>query len=108
MIERCCEMPCSPIRPRAELRFTTRSTGLEHLEKGRLAKKTLVLISDGGDNMSEMTHDELMREAELSLATIYTVGIYDSNDKDKNPGFLRSLARLTGARRTYRRTSATW
>jgi Ca-activated chloride channel family protein len=70
--------------------------GLRHLEKGRLAKKTLVLISDGGDNMSEMTHDELMKEAETSLATIYTVGIFDANDKDKNPGFLKSLARLTG------------
>jgi Ca-activated chloride channel homolog len=70
--------------------------GLKHLDKGRLAKKTLVLISDGGDNASDITHDELMREAETSLATIYTVGIYDSNDKDKNPGFLKSLAHLTG------------
>jgi Ca-activated chloride channel homolog len=70
--------------------------GLRHLEKGRLAKKTLVLISDGGDNMSEMTRDELMKAAETSLATVYTVGIFDSNDHDKNPGFLKSLARLTG------------
>ncbi len=70
--------------------------GLRHLQKGRLAKKTLVLISDGGDNMSEMTRDEFMEEAETSLVTIYTVGIFDSNDHDKNPGFLRRLARLTG------------
>jgi len=69
---------------------------LEHLRKGRLSKKTLVLISDGGDNMSEISHDELMRKAEESLATIYTVGIYDDNDKDKNPGFLKDLARITG------------
>jgi VWFA-related protein len=66
------------------------------LEKGRLAKKTLVVISDGGDNMSEMTRDELMKAAETSLATIYTVGIFDSNDHDKNPRFLKNLARLTG------------
>ena len=46
--------------------------------------------------MSQITHDEFMREAEKSLATIYTVGIYDSNDKDKNPGFFKGLARLTG------------
>ena len=71
-------------------------TALEHLGKGRLSKKTLVLISDGGDNSSEISHDELMRKAEESLATIYTVGIYDANDRDKNPGFLKDLARTTG------------
>jgi len=70
--------------------------GLEHLELGRLDKKTLVLIADGGDNMSQTTHDELMMMAERSLATIYTVGIYNPDDKDKNPGFLKSLANLTG------------
>ena len=71
-------------------------TALEHLEKGRLDKKTLVLISDGGDNSSDTTHDEIMRLAEQSLATIYTVGIFNPDDKDKNPGFLKDLARLTG------------
>ena len=72
------------------------SQRLSICRKGRLSKKTLVLISDGGDNMSEISHDELMRKAEESLATIYTVGIYDDNDKDKNPGFLKDLARITG------------
>lgn len=69
---------------------------LDHLEEGRLDKKTLVLISDGGDNMSDLTREELMRKAEESLATIYTVGIFDARDKDKNPGFLRELAKTTG------------
>ena len=71
-------------------------TALEHLEKGRLDKKTLVLVSDGGDNMSETTQDQIMRLAEQSLATIYTVGIFNPDDKDKNPGFLKDLAKLTG------------
>ena len=69
---------------------------LEHLEKGRLDKKTLVVISDGGDNASETTREEIMRMAERSLATIYTVGIFNPDDKDKNPGFLKDLAELTG------------
>lgn len=71
-------------------------TGLAHLNKGRLDKKTLVVISDGGDNMSETTKDEIFRLAEESLATIYTVGIFNPEDKEKNPGFLKDLARLTG------------
>jgi VWFA-related protein len=69
---------------------------LDQLHKGRLAKKTLVLISDGGDNASDVTHDNLMKAAQESLATIYTVGIFDENDKDRNPGFLKDLAHVTG------------
>jgi VWFA-related protein len=71
-------------------------TALTHIEEGRLDKKTLVLISDGGDNMSETTKNEIMGMAERSLATIYTVGIFNPDDKDKNPGFLKDLAHLTG------------
>ena len=69
---------------------------LSHLEKGVQAKKTLVLISDGGDNASELTTNDLMRLSEQSRATIYAIGIYDTEDRDKNPGFLRKIAALTG------------
>ncbi len=69
---------------------------LSHLEKGVEAKKTLILISDGGDNASELTTGELFRLSENSRATIYTIGIFDTEDRDKNPGFLRKIATLTG------------
>ena len=70
--------------------------GLVQLEKGVQAKKTLVLISDGGDNASETSTSDLLRLAEESRATIYSVGIYDPDDRDKNPGFLRKISTLTG------------
>jgi Ca-activated chloride channel homolog len=85
----------NPARGRTAL-YDALMSGLDHLEKGRLDKKTLVLISDGGDNMSQATKEEMLRRAEESLATIYTVGIYDLNDRDRNPGFLKELARITG------------
>jgi len=69
---------------------------LDHLNKGHLDKKTLVVISDGGDNTSETTHDEIIEAVQRSIATVYTVGIYNPEDKDKNPGFLRELARISG------------
>jgi Ca-activated chloride channel family protein len=69
---------------------------LEHLNKGHLDKKTLVAIADGGDNMSETTRDEIVRDVEQSLATIYTVGIFNPGDKDKDPGFLRQLSAISG------------
>jgi Ca-activated chloride channel family protein len=71
-------------------------TGLEHLKKGKYYKKALVLISDGGDNASELHNEELYRLIQESQATIYTIGIYDDDDKDKNPGVLKRIAALTG------------
>lgn len=70
--------------------------GLAHLEKGKYEKKTLILVSDGGDNASEVTEHEIVKMAQESLTTIYTIGIYDEGDRDKNPGFLKRLANLTG------------
>jgi VWFA-related protein len=69
---------------------------LNHIEKGRLAKKTIVLIADGGDNMSDTTREEVVRRVRESLATIYTVGIFNPHDKDKDPGFLKHLAEISG------------
>jgi len=69
---------------------------LAHLEKGRLDKKTIVLIADGGDNMSDTSREEITRRVQQSLATIYTVGIFNPHDKDKDPGFLKQLAEISG------------
>lgn len=70
--------------------------GLKHLEQGRQEKKTLVVISDGGDNASKLSFQEALRLAQESMATIYTIGIYDLYDKDRNPGVLKDLSKATG------------
>jgi VWFA-related protein len=85
----------NPAQGRTAL-YDALKTALNHIEEGRLDKKTIVLIADGGDNASEIDRDEIISAAERSLATIYTVGIFNPQDKDKNPGFLKELARLTG------------
>ena len=70
--------------------------GLEHLELGRRDKKTLVLISDGGDNASVSTHKEMLDKVHRSIATIYTVGLFEDEDPDRNPGVLRDLSKISG------------
>jgi Ca-activated chloride channel family protein len=85
----------NPVQGRTALNDALKAA-LAHLEKGKQDKKALVVISDGGDNMSGTTDDEVFRLARLSRATIYTIGIYDSDDKDRNPGFLKKLAAITG------------
>lgn len=85
----------NPVEGRTALYDGVR-TALVHLEKGHHQRKALIVISDGGDNASELTRDKLVRFAEESRATIYTIGIYDPDDRETNPGFLRALATLSG------------
>ena len=80
-------------------------TALEHLDMGRRDKKTLVLISDGGDNRSQHTLNDVIEMAQKSTATIYAIGIYDPEDKDANPGVLKKIAALTGGEAFFPKVS---
>jgi VWFA-related protein len=79
--------------------------GMDHLHSGSRARKALVVISDGGDNASQATLEQVLARARDSNAAIYTVGIYDDNDVEKNPGVLKSLARTTGGERFLPRSA---
>jgi VWFA-related protein len=79
--------------------------GLDHLALGSRARKVLIVVSDGGDNASEATLDAVLARARESNAAIYTIGLFDNNDIDKNPGVLKSLARATGGERFLPRSA---
>ena len=70
--------------------------GLKNLTHSNLSKKALIVISDGGDNMSVHKASDVVREADLSGALFFAIGIYDPMDGDANPGVLRKLAQSTG------------
>jgi VWFA-related protein len=69
---------------------------LNRLQRGRREKKVLIVISDGGDNASKRTMDQVLKMAGQSSAIIYTIGTFDAEDEDANPRVLRRLARTTG------------
>jgi VWFA-related protein len=69
---------------------------LEQLQTGSRDKKVLIVVSDGGDNASKLGLDQVMKLAEESSAVIYTVGLFDEQDPDRNPGVLKRVARATG------------
>jgi Ca-activated chloride channel family protein len=69
---------------------------LHQLNMGRRDKKTLLVISDGGDNVSVHKLPEIMHNVLESVATIYTVGIFDEDDPEANPIVLKQLARVSG------------
>jgi VWFA-related protein len=69
---------------------------LEHLEYGHRDKRTLIVVSDGGDNVSRTSFPELIKMIEASRATIYTVGLYDADEADANPSVMRKIANISG------------
>jgi len=70
--------------------------GMHQLELGKRDKKTLILISDGGDNASHHNRHEMLDTVEGNLATVYTIGLFDTGDPDRDLGILEKLARITG------------
>src|SRR5262249_4981383 len=53
-------------------------------------------ISDGGDNVSKHKYADVSRDVLDSLVTIYTVGIFDQDDPERNPRVLEQLAHVSG------------
>jgi len=72
------------------------SHALDYLERGHHDQKVLVVLSDGGDNASLTTFDQLKAKATKSNAIIYAVGLFEKNDPDANPRVLKRLAGISG------------
>ena len=72
------------------------AAALEHLKSGNRDKKVLIVISDGGDDASKKKLKQVLAMARQSDAIIYTLGLFDEDDPDKNPHVLKLLARETG------------
>jgi Ca-activated chloride channel homolog len=70
--------------------------GIDHLKKATLDKKVLIVVSDGGDNASHHTLTQVLEAAGRSDTIIYTIGLFDEYDEDRNPGALKKIARVTG------------
>jgi VWFA-related protein len=70
--------------------------GIAQLQAGSHKKKVLLVVSDGGDNASKHSLNDVMKMAERSNAIIYTIGLFDDDDPDRNPRVLKRLAHQTG------------
>ncbi len=70
--------------------------GLERLARGKHARQVLVIVSDGSDNASRTTLDDMLGRTRSSSAMIYTVALTDPVDRDGDPKLLRRIASATG------------
>jgi Ca-activated chloride channel family protein len=68
--------------------------GLEHLEEASHQKRVLVVLSDGADNASRLSDDDMLRRAERSSTIVYTIS---TANLDTGVGNLRLLRRLSNA-----------
>jgi Ca-activated chloride channel family protein len=53
---------------------------LDHLKLGNRDKKVVLVVTDGEDNASRYTFDELLHYAQKSNAVIYTIGLLGSEE----------------------------
>jgi Ca-activated chloride channel family protein len=69
---------------------------LAHVRQSPLQKKVLIVLSDGGDNASRHRLEDAIATLQQSDVIVYTVGLFDEYDHDRNPGVLRRLAKVSG------------
>ena len=70
--------------------------GLRRVGSGALTRQVLIVISDGDDNASATSGEEVLAQVRESDAMIYTVVLTDPLTRDGDPRFLRRLAQATG------------
>jgi Ca-activated chloride channel homolog len=71
-------------------------SGLTRVGTGLHTRQVLIVVSDGDDNASTATRQDVIKQVRESDATIYTIALIDPLTREGNPGLLRELARETG------------
>ena len=76
--------------------------GISKMRQAKYPKKSLLIISDGGDNHSRYTEDEIKSVVKEADLFIYAIGIYDrymsTPEEQLGPALLSDLTELTGGR----------
>jgi Ca-activated chloride channel family protein len=70
--------------------------GLVHLRRGTRDRKALIVVSDGGDNASRLTHAHVVESARLGDAAVYSVTFFDPDNREARHDLLKALALDTG------------
>jgi Ca-activated chloride channel family protein len=76
--------------------------GVTKMRHAKFPKKALLIISDGGDNHSRYTENEIKSVVKEADVMIYAIGIYDrffaSQEERLGPELLGEITELTGGR----------
>ncbi|HUO13895.1 MAG TPA: VWA domain-containing protein [Verrucomicrobiae bacterium] len=76
--------------------------GISKMRQAKYPKKALLIISDGGDNHSRYTENEIKSVVKEADVMIYAIGIYDrffaTTEERLGPELLSEITELTGGR----------
>jgi Ca-activated chloride channel homolog len=76
--------------------------GISKMRQAKYQKRALLIISDGGDNHSRYTEDEIRSVVKEADVQIYAIGVYDhyaaTAEERNGPMLLGDIADLTGGR----------
>jgi Ca-activated chloride channel family protein len=76
--------------------------GVSNMREAKYPKKALLIISDGGDNHSRYTENEIKALVKEADVMVYAIGIYDryfqTQEERLGPELLGEIAELTGGR----------
>ena len=76
--------------------------GVNKMRDAKYPKRALLIISDGGDNHSRYTENEIKSQVKEADVIIYAIGIYDhyfaSEEERLGPALLGDISELTGGR----------
>lgn len=70
--------------------------GLRRVSQGVHTRQVLIVVSDGDDNASKSTLEDVVNQVHESDAVIYTIALTDPLTREGNPGLMRRLARASG------------
>jgi Ca-activated chloride channel family protein len=70
--------------------------GQDYLTRGQYERKALVVVSDGGDNASDTTFEQILNRTQASNVVIHGVGLVDPVEQESNPKRLKQLAQASG------------
>lgn len=76
--------------------------GIHKMREAKYPKKALLIISDGGDNHSRYTENEIKALVKEADVMVYAIGIYDryfaTEEEQLGPELLSEITELTGGR----------
>jgi len=72
------------------------SEAIDGVRTGNHERRVVIVLSDGGDNASKTSLDELLKKVQASNVVIYSIALIDPIALGHNPGALRRLAKVTG------------
>ena len=76
--------------------------GISKMRQAKYPKRSLLIISDGGDNHSRYTEGEIKSLVKEADVMIYSIGIYDrymaTQEEELGPALLSDISELSGGR----------